>query len=168
MSRHFRVARLTRKLRKAWALSRAEWLLLIRASGLLLAVELGLKLLPFKTLLALLRGSGVMKGERPVGHPVSLGRMAYLVEVASHYHVLEPTCLKKALVLYRLLRRRGMAVELVVGVTKAEGKFEAHAWLEHRGQVIGEGPAVDRYAPLRCFNGGDVLAKDIRGRRQTP
>ena len=121
--------RLAGKLRKAWALSWGDWLCLLQASGLLLAVELGLKCVPLKTLMALLqgRGSGVDKG--PSREAVSCERLAYLVEVAARHHVLQFFCLQKALVLYRLLHRRGIEVELVIGVMKAAQRLVAHAWL---------------------------------------
>ena len=159
---------LIRKLCKAWGLSWAEWFLLVRASGLFLAVALGLKLLPFETLLARLGGRGRVKGERPGGHPISVERVAYIVELASRYHMLKPTCLKKAIVLYRILRTRGVAVELVVGVTKAEGQLKAHAWVDHRGQVISGGAAVDRYLPVGWFGGGEATGKRLARQRQTP
>lgn len=156
------------KLRKASrALSRSDWLLIMQASGLLLAVELGLKLVSFKTLMALLQGRGSVSGEGPSADPVNPERVAYLVEVASRYHMLKPTCLKKALVLYGLLRRRGIEVDLVVGVRKAEGRLEGHAWVKHDGQVIGGGPVGERYTPLHRFEGGEALARTIRRLRRS-
>lgn len=139
---------LTEKLRRARALSAAEWLLLIQASSLLLAVEPGLKLLPFKTLLALLQQTGAAGQAGRLEGAVSPDRVAYLVEVASRYHVLKPTCLKKALVLYRLLRRRGVEVELVIGVRRAEERLEAHAWVQHGRRAVGGGREAERHAPL--------------------
>ena len=41
------------------------------------------------------------------------------------------TCLRRATVLYGLLRRAGRPVELVIGVRRdAAGRVAAHAWLE--------------------------------------
>jgi hypothetical protein len=158
---------LTCKLCKAWALSWGDWLYILQASGLLVAVELGLKLVPLKTLMALLQGRGSGAEERPSEEAVSFERMAYLVEVAARYHVLKLACLQKALVLYRLLQRQRVEVDLVIGVMKAEERLAAHAWLEYRGQVIGGGP-VDAYAPLRRFDGGEALARNLERQRQTP
>jgi hypothetical protein len=94
--------------------------------------------------------------------------MAYLVEITARYHVLKFTCLQKALVLYRFLKRKGVEVELVIGVMKAEERLVAHAWLEYHGRVIGGGPAVDRYAPLHGGDSRQSLAKVIASERQTP
>ena len=167
MCPHLRDRRwLTRKLRKAWVLPWTEWLFLIQASVLLPAVALGLKLLPFKTLLALLQDRGTVESDALGKRIVNPERAASLVEVASRYHMLKPTCLQKALVLYRLLRRKGVEVELIIGVTKAKGALEAHAWLEYHGRVI-LGGQVERYAPLHWFDGGEALAKSIVRQRQT-
>ena len=152
---------LTRKLRKAWALSWAEWRFLLQASGLFIAVEVGLKLLPFKSLLTLLEGRGSVGGEGRCEDRVGFHREARLVEVASRYHVLKPTCLKRALVLYGLLRRKGIAVELVIGATKAGGKLEAHAWLEHQGLVTLGGPEGEQYAPLHHVGGWETSPENI-------
>jgi Transglutaminase-like superfamily len=45
-------------------------------------------------------------------------------------------CLEQSLVLWWLLRRRGIAAELRIGARKQEGTFEAHAWVEVAGTPI--------------------------------
>lgn len=45
-------------------------------------------------------------------------------------------CLEQSLVLYYLLRRQGVAVEYCQGVVPRP--FEAHAWIEYRGEVIND------------------------------
>jgi hypothetical protein len=45
-------------------------------------------------------------------------------------------CLEQSLVLYYLLRRRGVAVKYCHGVTPRP--FQAHAWLEYGGEVIND------------------------------
>ena len=156
---------LTRKLHRAWALPWTEWLFLIQAAILLPAVVLGLKLLPFKTLLALLQRRGTVVCDAWGKGIVNPDRAAYLIDMVSRYHVLKPTCLQKALILYGLLRRKGVEVELMIGVTKIKGALEAHAWLEYHQRVILGGP-VERYAPLHGFDGAAALARNIE--RQTP
>ena len=74
-------------------------------------------------------------------------RMAWLVEVAARYHVLRPTCLPKAIVLYWLLRQRGLEAKVVIGAQKTADGIGAHAWLEYEGRIlIGESGEV--FAPL--------------------
>lgn len=43
------------------------------------------------------------------------------------------TCLKRAAVLYHLLRRAGRPVELYIGVRRKGGALAAHAWLVRAG-----------------------------------
>lgn len=55
--------------------------------------------------------------------------LAGLVDLS--FQTMPATCLERALVLQRLLRRRGVAAALQIGVRKQDGVLEAHAWLEH-------------------------------------
>ena len=45
-------------------------------------------------------------------------------------------CLEQSLVLYYLLRRHGVAVKYCQGVMARP--FEAHAWIEYRGEVVND------------------------------
>ena len=45
-------------------------------------------------------------------------------------------CLEQSLTLYYLLRRRGVAVKYCQGVQPCP--FQAHAWIEYRGEVIND------------------------------
>jgi hypothetical protein len=59
------------------------------------------------------------------------------------------TCLTRALAAGWMLRRRGQRARLAIGVRTADGKLEAHAWLELGGAAIIGGEAdVGRYARL--------------------
>src|SRR5262245_12208189 len=84
---------LTRKLHRAWALPWTEWHFLIQTAILLPAIVLGLKLLPFKTLLALLQRRGTVACDAWGKGIVNPDRAAYLIDMVSRYHVLKPTCL---------------------------------------------------------------------------
>lgn len=44
-------------------------------------------------------------------------------------------CLMRSLVLLRMLARRGIVCQLVIGVRPGE-RFEAHAWIEHGGHPL--------------------------------
>ncbi|MEQ8821051.1 MAG: lasso peptide biosynthesis B2 protein [Sumerlaeia bacterium] len=64
-------------------------------------------------------------------------------------------CLPRALVAHRLLARRGIATELHLGARHGTAGFEAHAWLEWRGQVVvggdfapGDPAAFQPFEPL--------------------
>ena len=140
------------KLKKAWQLSVSDCLLLVQAVGWLAVVEAGVRLLTLKALLGILEGSSRRSEFNRYEGPVKSDRAAYLVQLASRVDPFGATCLKKALVLYALLKRRGLDVKLVIGATKAGEKLDAHAWLEHQGRVI-IGESSERYAPLCTLAG---------------
>ena len=48
------------------------------------------------------------------------------------------TCLKKSLVLWYLLHRQGIDSQLQIGVRLEQGQFQAHAWVEYQGTVVGD------------------------------
>jgi hypothetical protein len=62
-----------------------------------------------------------------------------------------PTCLVSALVLFRLLRRRGQAAELVIGLPEGASTSEAHAWVEVDGRDIGPAPGRNGHVQLARF-----------------
>jgi hypothetical protein len=64
--------------------------------------------------------------------------VARMVAIAVRYGAVRARCLPAALTLEALLRRRGLAGELRLGVRKHEGRFEAHAWVEHEGAALME------------------------------
>ena len=67
-----------------------------------------------------------------------------------------PTCLAKAVVASGFLRRRGLAVEIVIGVTRDADSLLAHAWVEHSGRPAAGSPVARTYAPLVRLGGGRV------------
>ena len=141
--------------RKAFELSLSECLLILWAAIGLGLVEIGLRVLRFNTLIEKLNR------QRPpdkavVAPPRRAERFAYCVELAARLYPLEPTCLKKALVLYTLLTRKGLHAQLWIGAAKSNtqpgGPLDYHAWLEHKGKVILGAANCERYVPLYCFN----------------
>ncbi|SIT58922.1 conserved hypothetical protein [Mesorhizobium prunaredense] len=63
---------------------------------------------------------------------------ARLVSIAAYRGSYSGNCLKRSMTLWFLLRRQGIEGELRIGTRKAEGKFEAHAWVEYRGKVLND------------------------------
>lgn len=89
-------------------------------------------------------------------------RIAWLVEAAARHGLLrgrlQPTCLRKSLVLYRLLRERGCQPRLVIGARSAAdhsgpARFRAHAWVEFQGRLLGPVGAIgfDELASLETI-----------------
>jgi hypothetical protein len=59
------------------------------------------------------------------------------------------TCLSQAVVLWWLLRRRGLDSGLHIGVRKSCDRLEAHAWIEYRGTHLGARPdTIQTYRPF--------------------
>jgi hypothetical protein len=58
------------------------------------------------------------------------------VALASALYPGRAKCLEQSLVLYYLLRRRGIAVQYCQGVMAYP--FEAHAWVEYAGEVLND------------------------------
>lgn len=69
-------------------------------------------------------------------------KIYFCVEAACHYHFLRAQCLHRSLIGFYFLKQRGIRVNLCIGVTKDADAFQAHAWLEYEGMVLGESPQV--------------------------
>jgi hypothetical protein len=76
-------------------------------------------------------------------------RVAQLTALAGRRGLIAATCLRQALLVYWLLRRRGFAPELKLGVRNDADAFVAHAWIELQGMTLGEGEAA--YVPFVAF-----------------
>lgn len=135
------------RLRKVLGLPPAERAILGQAWALFLLVELALRILPFKHLLALSHRMGPLGRREPI-FELPVTRVVWLVEVASQHAPVNATCLKKALVLSWLLGRRGIPRELRIGVTRDNGSLKAHAWLLSDGQTILGHEEIERHEPL--------------------
>jgi hypothetical protein len=68
-------------------------------------------------------------------------RIVQMVKLAAKYS-LGASCLRKSLVLWYLLRRKGIETELRIGSRRNEEKFEGHAWIEYQGMVLNDTPDV--------------------------
>ena len=72
---------------------------------------------------------------------------ARMVSAAARYGPWRANCLQRSLLLWWLLRRRGIASDLRIGVRRADGIFQAHAWVDCGGKVLNDSHAVgERFA----------------------
>ncbi len=113
----------------------------------------------------LLRWTRFRRGPSIVGRPRSGGgrlcepesritearAIARTVAAAASHRFVRARCLEHSLALWWLLRRRGIDCDLRLGVRRAEGSCEAHAWVEARGF-----PLSDPGKPHRRFSAFDV------------
>ena len=67
-------------------------------------------------------------------------RLAELTAIAGRHGPLSVTCLRQSLLLYWLLRRRGLQPDLRLGVRKQAEALDAHAWIELDGQPLSPAP----------------------------
>ena len=104
---------------------------------LLPAASAGLKLAGLRrtrTFLARIAGEGRTR------EALDARTIARLVAIAARHGPIRAHCLSASLALQSLLRRYGFEGELRLGVRRLDGRFEAHAWIEHRGVAL-TGPA---------------------------
>jgi hypothetical protein len=76
--------------------------------------------------------------------PKVVKRAEHTVALAAALYPGHAMCLEQSLTLYYLLRRQGIGVKYCQGVQPHP--FEAHAWVEYRGEVIN-----DFSEHTRCF-----------------
>jgi len=128
------------KLAKFLALSGAEKGLFLTAAMLLPLFWLGLHVFGLARFQAWLERSPL--GEQKSLPITALSDIGTLVNNAAHYAPGPVTCLTRSLLLRWLLRRRGIASKLRIGVQLTEGRLDAHAWVEVEGIPINDAPDV--------------------------
>lgn len=125
-----------------------------RAAVLLPAISVSLRIRGFRaTQQALLKFIKSSKAHQPLPeHEAKSHRVAAavrMVNAAARNGCGGFTCLEKSLVLWWLLLRQGIASTVRIGARRAEGKFEAHAWVEFEGMALNEPQQEHRhFAPF--------------------
>jgi Transglutaminase-like superfamily len=139
---------------KLLRLHKIERQLLIQTFILLGLIRLGLRWLPFQKMLDILANIS-QASSRQQPSPIRPEQMVHAVELSSRYLPGEVLCLPRALTMHVLMRDQGYAPQLRIGVAKgAKGNLEAHAWVEHQGNVVmGYVRDLSRYTPLPSFKG---------------
>lgn len=134
-------------LRRAVRRPFADWAVLAEAWSSLLAIDLALRLLPYRRVERLF-GSVPRRSSRPASSD-DVARCVWAAGAASRHHLWSMTCLPRAFCLRCLLARRGVAGILRIGVARDERRLLAHAWIEWDGKPLGEAEeSVARFAPL--------------------
>jgi hypothetical protein len=136
------------KLRRIFQRSSSDYVLLFRTFMLMTQVRLGLRFSNFQTLLQTL-GLDYPIIQTPASPP-SLRTILWTVNCSSFYMPGNVLCLARALTTQVLLNRYGYTADLRIGVKRGEtGDLQAHAWIEHHGNVIiGQLPELSLYIPL--------------------
>lgn len=75
--------------------------------------------------------------------------LAEAVNIAARHTPFHATCLTRSLLLCWLLRRRGIASELRIGVNLSAGTLQAHAWVECAGHPVNDRADIaDEFKPF--------------------
>lgn len=76
--------------------------------------------------------------------------IAAIVEIAARHSPFPNTCLSRSITLAWMLRRRGIASELRIGVRRTGASLEAHAWVECAGVPVNDTPeSIAGFDPLQ-------------------
>lgn len=143
-------------LQRLLSLTPDDWLVLGEAWLVLLAADLGLRLLPYPRVDRLFSPWHRTAGPRdmPPGRDAAV-RSAWATKAAARRHLWQMRCLPQSLCLRWLLARRGLPAELRLGVVREEHGLVAHAWVELDGQPVGESEeGISRFAPLGQAHAG--------------
>jgi hypothetical protein len=132
--------RLTRNTSRFLALSGPERRTLLAAAALLPLFQVALRLHGLQRLQALLYRKPHPGAAQPALD--ELKRTGALVNAAAQRVLGRDNCLPRSLYLWWLLRRRDVHCQLRIGVRMADGKLEAHAWVEHTGVPVNDRPDV--------------------------
>lgn len=129
-------------------LARAERLLLLQALIMLPLTSVALWLAGFHRWQVVLSQLG---HGQPSNHadPENMRHrsraIARMVRLAAIHGPGRPKCLTEALVLWSLLRARGLDGELRIGVHRSEREFQAHAWVTFRGIPLSDDGGHGRF-----------------------
>jgi hypothetical protein len=114
------MARLRRRVANGWLTLEAGWLAVV--------FEVGLRVVPFTRVRAFAqRGAASRRAPPAVADVRNAAHRAYAALP------FESTCLKRSLIVCRMLRHRGVAARVCIGARREAGLFEAHAWVEDPG-----------------------------------
>jgi len=142
--------------RKFRHLSTFERAIVLEALLGLIVTRVGLRLFGFRRW-----KNGLSRLARPRPAPeISFSKareIARMVTATARHLFIATNCLDQSLVLWWLLRRRGIAAELRFGARKEAGPFDAHSWVELDGRVLSDTGEVDlQFVP---FEGPFALRK---------
>lgn len=121
--------------RQFCTLSRCDRTLLITTFLLLSFVRLGLLLLPLQRLWKILLR--LSKKAYPSTHSPTIDQLTWAVNLSTRYMPGGAKCLARSFTTQVLMSLYHYTPELRIGFAVGEkGQLEAHAWVEHQGQVV--------------------------------
>lgn len=149
------------RLRQWWQLPWRERLLLLALMALQPALSLALRFFGYRRTRSRVEALSRHPAPRAAtdADMAAAERLARLARIAGRRSVLVTTCLRQALAVYGLLRRRGMRPELKLGIDRLPGRsVDMHAWVELEGVPLGH-PRL-RHRPFEPV-GGKRTNRDV-------
>ncbi len=134
-----------RKLRRLAKLTPCEWLLLPQLVAFSLAAGVGLRFMALPRLMGFIAQCAENRWLRclPLFHDrCEIAQLTTLVDLAATVTRGQGRCLTRSFLLFWLFKIRGKSAELLVGVSKESATFQAHAWIETQGRVVGDSPEM--------------------------
>ena len=139
------------RLKKFLALSGIEKRIFFKALCGLPLVHLRLRLLGFKKYLAQLQRIPLATIHPEIDPSTYPAHTSYLVNAAARLLFRREACLERSIMLWSMLRRKGIESELKIGVAKAHQELQAHAWVEIDDTAINEPrDAHQRFTAFDC------------------
>lgn len=130
------------KWQKFWQLTSQERLLLIQALLLMPTLSLTLRIIGLQRLMKILSRTTRENQIMPYA-PDYAYRAANMTNLAAGQRPLQATCLQRSVVLWWLLRRKGIDSQIVLGIRKENARqLQAHAWVEYQGNVLNDRPEI--------------------------
>lgn len=112
-----------------------------RAAILLRLVRLSLRVRGYGKTFTSLQRRAQFQAKAPGTPPESREEVQVtcrMVRAALRYSFAQFSCLEESLTLWYLLRKQGIPACLRIGVRKENERFEAHAWVELRGEALNQ------------------------------
>jgi hypothetical protein len=134
-------------LRKLRSLRPVGRRILLQAACALPLVALALRLFGFARVYAAL-GRWTGHARPPADRRAWVEGTRHLIRYLAEQGPYRGNCLSQSLVLWWLLRRRGIEADLRFGVRTEEGQLHAHAWVEYQGQPLNAPGQVQKYVPF--------------------
>ncbi|WP_367268231.1 lasso peptide biosynthesis B2 protein [uncultured Thiohalocapsa sp.] len=119
--------------------------LLIKSFFLLPTIDVLLRVAGYNRARKLLLKSCLSVRPLPASQAQMVRDVAWAVLTASRRGALRATCLRRSLLIAHLLHCRGISAEIQFAARRGQKGFEAHAWVESQGKVVGDSPTIGDY-----------------------
>lgn len=133
------------------ALPRADQGRALEATVLLLVARIVLALLPLKQTLRLF---GIREGRATAGRidPTEAKLVSEAVMRAARHVPFRAVCLQQAFAALLMLRRRGLAASIHLGVVRDGMELKAHAWSRCGDMAVTGAAAADGFTPVAVLS----------------